>query len=393
MKGIKKKLLCSFSVLLTLVSCDKIGQMFPRTPGSEIVFGTSSKRGVNTKAAFSGDVSTNKFERIDWEEGDPIRIYCAQAGEPAEKYADYTITADITPGDHRSEAKITHDPNAIGVRWGTENDHYFSALYPCPTTGSGTAVAENAVTCCLPSVQTNSGISYRKESSKSPIAAPNKNYLFLAGHGAAKLSEKGGPVNLYFDPAVTTFEFTLQNDYASEENMIVTEAGITTTEGKLSGTYEVNVAGIDEGNALQMSSITLTGGDSNTVSMAFSETIAYGDSLTFTLFAQPANNIHHLTFWMKDDQGTKRSFPFKYAEPSRGVEGWVVFTALHKAKIRGILTPEGAGWTINLVPMVLEWGNNGEDVDIDEGNVLTFTSPVVTEWVPEDKGTISYSDL
>jgi len=388
----KKIFIYISAALLVLFSCEKISTFFPRTPGSDIVFGPSSNHGVNTKASYSGSLYSG-YERIDWADGDVIRIFCKEASAPAStKYADYKIISDSTRYSGVSSlSKITLDPSCLeGLQWGT-GLHKFSALCPAPGQGeSGTSVYEDSVKCFLPDVQTYSSISYRKTGSKSPNALINDNYLYLAGHGEANTSGEGVPVALYFDPAVTTFEFTLQNDYASGNAMTIKKAGITTESGKLVGTYKIRVAEIDgEDRALKASDVDTTGiGGSNKITMNFSPTlsIAHGDSLTFTLFAQPHNDITKLTFWLVDSSDKVRSFKFKYSDPSKGTDGWVDFKALHKAKIRGIMTPEGAGWTINLLPVVAPWNNdNHYDEEMDSG--ISLDTPVV-EWIDENMGNI-----
>jgi len=393
----KKVLVFALPLLLLSVSCEKIEQLFPRTTGSEIVFGHSSTFGSNTKAYYAGEFS-GVYEIIKWSTYDSIRIYCSQAEKPSEHYADYFVSEGST-----SSAKIDHNPNSVGLRWGAPNTlHEFAALYPSPAHGiSGTAVTEGSVTCVLPDAQTYSGITYRITGNKSPKAEVNPKYLYLAGYGSAKSSnsegEGGDAVNLFFDPAFTAFEFTLQNNYGEGEIMDIERVGITTQSGNLAAKYTAGVTGISESTHLvkdKIDTIATTG--RNTIYMKFPtvQTIAYGDSITFTLFVQPKNDITKLTFWMKDKDGNKRSFEFKYENPSdpRGEDGWVKFTALHKSKIRGLLAPKSAGWTINTMPMVAEWGQNPEDLEIESGNVISFTSPVVVTWTDEDQGSITYSE-
>lgn len=396
----KKVLVFTLPLLLLSVSCEKIEQMFPRTTGSEIVFGHSSTNGTDTKAQYSG-VVTGGFERIDWVNGDSIRIYCAQADLPNVKYADYFVSTVNTPSGKSSSAKITHGEFDQGLTWGAANTlHKFAALCPSPAHGiSGTSVSsEGTVTCVLPSVQKHSGITYRKSGNKSPLAATNSKYIYLAGYGSATSDsegEKGDAVDLYFDPAFTTFEFTLQNDYASGNNMTIKKAGIATGTGCLAAKYDVKVSNIgsEDAKTLRTSDITNKVDGKDTVQMNFSPalSVAKGDSLTFTLFVQPGDDITKLTFWMVDDVGVKRSFDFKYTDPSKGTEGWVNFKAFHKSKIRGLMTPESAGWVINSIPVVAPWNKDDQkDVEMDYG--LSFTTPAVTEWADENKGNVTYTD-
>lgn len=393
-------------MLLALVSCGKMGPLFPRTPGSEIVFGSSLRHGASTKAAYSGVLNGDKYERIDWVDGDKIRIYCQQAVMPEDKtvdpalhWADYSIkTGTVASEGVSSSAKVSHISSSQYLTWGAPaTKHWFSALCPAPgSTGavSGTAVSEDKVTCVLPDVQEYSKI-------EGTVAKPNAAYMYLAGCGEAQSSEdKGGDaVNLYFDPAVTTFEFTLKNAYESGNSMTIASAGITVASGKLAGTYDVYVKdriGVDITKTLKTTDISLSDeGSSETITMNFSPvvTVAKDAEFTFTLFAQPGNNISKLTFWMIDESGVKRSFAFKYADPDNpdGVEGWVNFIAFHKARITGLMAPESAGWIINMVPVVVDWIPDEQEIDADAGSVLTF-STAVEEWTEQDNGNILYSE-
>lgn len=379
---------------LMLSSCIDTEPQYSRLFGNDIHFGSSSNRGINTKASYSG-VLTSGYERIDWSEGDPIRIYCAEASEPSAKYADYTIaTGKVTNSGTSSSAKLTKENMAIGLRWGNENlIHHFTALCPTPGTNgiAGTSVAENTVTCVLPATQTCSGTPTAV--SGDYTAAVNTQYLYLAGYGTADPKAESTPVNLYFDPAVTTFQFTLTNAYASGNAMTIKSAGITTASGKLVGSYTVNVTGINATTGtLQTSNVGTSGLTDATVTMNFSPvlSIAKDKTLTFTLFTHPGYDITKLTFWMIDNDDVRRSFSFKYVDTSKGTDGWVNFTAFHKIKISGLMTPESAGWTINMIPMIADWNKTDKDTEMEGG--ISFTTPAVYTWEDEDKGNLSYFD-
>ena len=83
--------------LLGTTSC--LRELFSFRSGSEIRFvaGTSGTN-LSSKAAYSGSVSSG-YERIDWEDGDLIRIHCAQASEPDTKWTDYVILDGTVESD------------------------------------------------------------------------------------------------------------------------------------------------------------------------------------------------------------------------------------------------------------------------------------------------------
>lgn len=401
MKKILPFVISALAVLST-ASCTKLPGFFSRAFGSTIVFGSSKNSGSDTRVAYSGVVGANKYERIDWVAGDKLRIYCPEASEPSVHYADYVITSGSVSsyGTSGSSAKIEIEPGKSGLKWGEPGMHHFASLYPAPGTGvDGTAVKENAVTCVIPQVQTCYGAI---SGSSSKVAAPDPKYIYLAGYAEAMAgtdgTADGEPVNIYYDPAVSTFEFVLQNNYDSKSDMTVKKVGITTSKAGavLCGTYDVDVTKISASAALAVTEIgEITGETSQSVSMEFDSAVVipYGETFTFTLFVQPGYNISHLTFWFVDESKMKRSYGFKYKDPTKGDEGWVEFIALHKSKLKGIMAPESAGWTINTVPVITSWdGSDNRDIDIDYGQVLTFETPEVVGWETGEGGDLILKD-
>lgn len=391
--------LASLGMLVAAAGCTKLLTRYSRAFGADIVFGSSRSGGSNTRVAYSGFVGSDKYERIDWLEGDKLRIWCSEASEPACHYADYLVSVGTVTSDGRSSsAKIELEQGKIGLRWGEPGTtHHFSSLCPAPGSGvEGTSVGEGSVTCVLPSLQTFSDklILPAAAGGDSVVFAPNPNYIYLAGYAEAEAAQEGGEgegeaINIYYDPAITTFEFILHNNYESQSVMTVKQVGITTSKGDnvLSGTYTVDVRGISLKDSLDTGAIGDITGGSPTLSMEFKDpvTVPYGKTITFTLFAHPKYDITNLTFWFYDSEGCKRSFGFKYADKS-----WVKFTAFHKSVLKGILAKESAGWTINTIPMVTAWNpNDVRDIDVEYGAGLTFKTPAVVEWTNSESGDVN----
>jgi len=375
---------------ITAAGCTKFNQpqQYSREYGKPIVFGSAENNGSNTRAAYSGTI-TGGYERIDWTYGDTIRIYCAQASAESGPYKDYYITSGTIKGNNASSRAGIQCASTISLQWGEAGLHKFTSLYPAPGHGvDGCSVKEDSVTCVIPVVQTNGEITCN---SGNFTAAADKKYIYLAGYASANGGEdvEKDPVQIAYDPAFTAFEFTLTNGFTSDERMIVDSVGIKTSGTDfLAGKYAVGVVGIDTlSGVLTSSKINMyesTG--AREVKMKFSSpvSVAKDSSVTFTLFVQPSSDVDSITFWFKDTGNCRRSFAFRYSADS----SWVSFAALHKAKIKGLIAPESAGWTINMIPLVSAWSSDAKDIDADLSTATSFITPTVTDWEDGESGTI-----
>ena len=119
-----------------LGACSK--SPFSFLSGKDIVF-TAETQVEETKVAYSGQTEGN-FERIDWKDGDRIRVFSNKAltwkrdGSAGNPQATYIINEDsITPVGRRSRAsvKVVESANEGGLQWDEASDeHIFLALYP-----------------------------------------------------------------------------------------------------------------------------------------------------------------------------------------------------------------------------------------------------------------------
>lgn len=330
-------------------------QQYSRQPGEEIVFGATlygADTEIGTRAGYSGvsfSAGEKQYERIDWENGDLVRIFCPQASEPSEHYEDYFVTG-VSADGQSSSASIDHNAGNIGLRWGT-GDHYFYSMYPHKDKGlEGTGLSVNLnvglATCILPSTQKYGSL---VQEDGNWVAAPYKKYIYLAGYAQATAGGMSGPVEIKYNPAVTTFQITVVNDFDDSSVMTVASAGIKTADGYLTGIYDVNLdSSLGKDDIIltpSLSSIEMNFEDPENSSQKHIE-ISKGKSLTFTVFAQPGQDITKLTFWMKDKDGCLRESALKY----RGAtdKDWVTFPAFHKANITGLMAPKSSKWYIEL---------------------------------------------
>lgn len=332
-------------------------------PGTEVIFAADTyyDNGVETRTAYSGELvgTTQKYERIDWVNGDRIRIYSPEAThryETTRHWSDYNIDAssiEVNTNDRKeSKANIVNDNGQWGLVWGDQNSYSFYAFYPSPTkTGvqTGLAMANNVVTAPLPATQTMAAgreiRDDRYDSHKRVVYDPDMNlaYMYAARSGVSS----GATVDLPFKPLMTAFEIILGND--STNPLVVKDIFLfTDTSGSdLTGTFS---ATINADNSFTLGS-TVTGA-SHELHAGLPEfanggtlTINKGKPITFTLFALPTA-INHLGLKLKLADNSIMSIEFKFDASLGG--GWYPFLACRKYRITNVNTPEEEVFTYEI---------------------------------------------
>ena len=178
---------------------------------------------TETKTVYSGERvsltymgSTQKYERIDWTEGDKILIHSAQAISPRGDDVTYEVTTDGDAAGKNSTAPaepVADGGKKDGFAWaGDDVLHHFFAVYPASglTLAVGEGISGDAgddiatVSGIVPRVQTTvkandkgSVLEYEPDMSKVAMAAYSQRL------GAAS------EVPLHFKPLVTAVRFTL----------------------------------------------------------------------------------------------------------------------------------------------------------------------------------------
>ncbi len=348
--------------LLALSTTGCVNELLSGAPGTEVRFSANSyyENGPETKTAYSGELvgTTVKYERIDWVDGDKVRIYSPEAVHRYESnrhFTDYDIDAGsirTNAADRKeSKAEIVNEPGQNGLVWGTQSSYSFYALYPSPRkTGAYAGLAMNgtAVTAPLPSVQEmGAGQVIRDEGTLSlqrVVYGPDMNlaYMYAAVGGVSS----GATVDLPFKPMMTAFEITLGTDNAIP--LVVKDIFLFTdsTGSNLSGTFSGTINGT---NTFTVSSVS---GGSHELHAGLPEfagggtlTIVKGKPITFTLFALPIN-IEHLGLKLRLADDSFMSVAFKYKDELGG--GWYPFHACKKYRITNLNTPEDETFTYTI---------------------------------------------
>ena len=364
---------------------------------AQIGFGISTQydNGPVTKTAYSGSffgTAPDEYERIDWVDGDRIRIVSAPATafkngdydhdhngsvgyDPAEvNYADYTLKLDKNQNQYSYGKNVT----AVGndnryLRWKDEDtpssDYYFISAYPLPGTkdkqgtdigmtmgGSLTVdagVASTTLGGTIPAAQKYTECKV-DASAKLREFLPDMSYAYM--YAGAKVEKKYVPVraadvlarkvDLHYKPLFTAFAFTvaagsaIAKEYTLQRIELTSEAG---TEGSdLTGKFVARVytkaqadapgTGVGTGDFALTGSPTETG-RSIAVEVAAADQAAMGDyTFKFTLFALPVEQkglTLHLTFKGKMGETQKLKLPLRI-ESSTPPGPWATVDATRK---------------------------------------------------------------
>ena len=211
--------------------------------GDEILFGgragfEANEIGGNgdqakTRTIYTGKTYTfngKKYEGIQWQADDKVRIYCPQANNY--KTSDYTVNTTatgVTNGNDSITGLTRINPDGA-LQWGNpETQHDFYAVYPAPQQHLGdnntdTDVLNNNTTFVgvIPGIQHRDGNfttgSYAWNDGKNTgtgtryIAKPNMDYAYMvAKTSVMKPNEFGNNIYLHFLPIVTAVEITVSN--------------------------------------------------------------------------------------------------------------------------------------------------------------------------------------
>ena len=177
--------------------------------GKDIVF-TAETQVEETKVAYSGQTEGN-FERIDWKDGDRIRVFSNKAltwkrdGSAGNPQATYVIKGNTVTADgrfSRANVSVVNSQDEGGLQWDeTVDEHIFMALYPdqMPSGASSFVYgpAGNRFPCSFNTVQPHS------QSGTSDMS-----YAYLFARTKVNRAQTR-EVKLSFYPLFTAFVFQL----------------------------------------------------------------------------------------------------------------------------------------------------------------------------------------
>lgn len=329
-KTIKESRFYSFFIFLffvfSLASCGWEESLSSAGSGGKIKFkaGNSFRNGIATRTVYSGQYfgETQVRERIDWVQGDEIRIWSDKATlqNGSEHWADYLVTP-TSNNQSNSYASISNkDGNALV--WG-EGTHEFYSIYPSPASGALTSSGTGKVIAAsIPELQ-----AYTVDGNN---LEPDMDYAYMF---AALKTNATSSVTLSFQPMFTAFEFTI--DSANDQNLTLTSFVLESDSSPLSGAFTATIDAKEDGTASTAAySLGETG---KCVRMEFAGgglTIQKGQPKTFTVFTLPveqsgltirftSSNGQINSLKLSDSAGTPLVFPAgrKHRIMSLGIPG------------------------------------------------------------------------
>lgn len=139
---IMKKIYSYISLILAagfINSCveENLEPVNPSYREGEVIFSAASgfeTGDKDTKTVYSGNAYTIDgvtYERIEWETGDKIKIYCHTGNN--KQAADYSVGAATTSSNHIHTAVLNKHDEDNGIHWNGTDEHRFYAIYPSPT--------------------------------------------------------------------------------------------------------------------------------------------------------------------------------------------------------------------------------------------------------------------
>jgi hypothetical protein len=269
------KLLLAGISLLALVSCEKL--FVADRAGKAIMFSASSEISPLTKTEYSGVVVDGK-ERINWVDGDPVKIYMHTHSGPGQEGAfnkNYQVV-DITTNGVKSSGKVASQTGTLVWQEGMVHD-FFSA-YPAYF---GNAMGTNYD---QPYWWSGDGaLNFTLPNSQNGVIINNMQYAYMAAVSKGHRSTDSNPrVSLDYYPMVTTLYFTLRNP--GTEPIVLKTATLSSTDGTtIVGTYTARVQGdryVPSTDYVQYGSKRITFGFSG-------QTLQPGEDLTFAAFLLP----------------------------------------------------------------------------------------------------------
>ena len=250
--------------------------------GEAVTFGASSDHsGIQTKTAYSGVVSGGR-ERIDWENGDQVRIfmYTHDANNRwtnnGLSIKDYSVV-NIQAQGERSVGQLAAITDKL--EWVEGRVHDFYSVYPPSFAGYNNQMNELWFWGNVPS------ISFKVPSTQGGETS-GMDLLYMAAVAEGYTSEGRGSVVLDYYPLVTALHFTLQNLLPSHETLNINAVKLSSTDNiQLSGTFSASISG---GKFVPSADNIWDG--STEISLSTSKALSYGASCEFVFFLAPRSS-------------------------------------------------------------------------------------------------------
>ena len=326
----------------------------------------TAQSGLATKVAYSGVKDSNR-ERIDWESGDMIVIWCPECQVPASHEA-YYVLSDFSNSGYISKAKASlynTDGTAKPLIWNENGaDHHIYSVYPCPLQNSSvifrlfmnTTPATAMYGATVPASQAPVGIS---SVTGGKVAQPDGKNLIMVADGIFPYQTD---VTLNFNPVVTAVEFTVMNGYADQTDMVLSSIKLSAETAAISGKFTAYYGA-------STATFTETG---KVIEIPFTTPVrvAYGETLTFTVFMLGVESATNTTISDMNIEFVTNSTTSIKAKLATSA-GVMSFPRGKKSYVTGLIVPAACVWTFSAVPTtVAAW--DLEEMDLDLGRSVVI---------------------
>ena len=218
MKSATLTVVAAFAALL-LSGCGKDSIFSSK---SEIRF--TAESGLDTKVAYSGEtynVNGRKIERIDWKDGDQVRIWSDKArawvrGGSDDASAVYKVI-NITEAEHLSRAgiKVPESTDKGGLQWGEDGTYYFLGMYPASLADKEATMLTHQtfgsfpVTFSTAQRHLQTGNLLNEINNSNPVATKMSTHGYHFAMTKVNKTSSNQNVLLSFEPYFTAFEFRI----------------------------------------------------------------------------------------------------------------------------------------------------------------------------------------
>ena len=275
--------------------------------------GYENNGGSDTRTVYTGETyefDGKTYERVDWVEGDQIRIFCKEAQNPAEgvNYSDYKIVSheNGTGRDNGKHFGYLERVNSNGsLQWGdSSQEHTFYAFYPSPAQNSQLEMSGDVAKGVVPMEQSPREIT--STNGRDFVAKPNMNYAFMTAKAVMKPGS-GNEVNLSFKSMVTALELELQGP--DQQTVELTDIRISSDTENLTGSFTCDLEK-DDTDGYPYCELLPTTNDRHNVNVSLVKDgkafrFSGGQTLKVTVFLLPLVHYEALKISLQTAKGIK----------------------------------------------------------------------------------------
>ncbi len=353
--GMKRKLFNLFLLSACGLSAISCGERNAEPLDRVISFDACIASADISKAVY-GDIS-GSVQPLYWQLGDRITVFCSESLGDIHR-AEYSISS-LQPGSYTTDnyASVTNVTEDV-LQWNTGN-HTFYAVSPGITV-TGCSLDGNVITGKIPASQNAGAVS----GSGNKVVAPDMNNMYMVAKTVYPTDAI--PPILTFKPMTTAVQITLENGFRSESSLNVSSISLTSASKFLSGGFKIDMDQAGENDRQKTVLDPATAANGSTVSVNFDTpvAVAYGKSITVTLFLNPGNTVDDLTLTVAGTNAGNGN-PYSLSTVLEyGNGNGVVFATHKKTILSGLVLPERIEWKIDNQLVVTPWVNAGTGIPL-----------------------------